>query len=629
MSDSGTKQGASGEDGVCMVGFETAPFCSPDELLQGLTYTPENVKDYGLLVLRSSNIKNGHLVFDDTVYVDRKVDSDHLVHKGDIIICVRNGSSALIGKCAIAERDYNATWGAFMACVRSDHNEFLYQVFQSDIIQKQIHGKSNATINQITNRDFRELTIPLPPLPEQRRIAEALSDTDDYISALEKLIAKKRDIKKGAMQELLTGKRRLPGFEGEWMEKKIMDFPADVVSGGTPSTFISAYWGGSIPWMNSGELNLKHVYVVEGRITQLGLENSSTTLVPSNSVLVGLAGQGKTRGTVAMNFIDLCTNQSIAAVLPNPSVYCSEYLYQNLDSRYEELRELSTGDRGRGGLNLTILRNLTVPFPTLAEQSAIAAILSDMDAEIDALTVKLNKIRNIKQGMMSELLTGGIRLVEQEIPAEAVAASKVVEFPKQEVAKQPAKGHNQHFDDAVMMAGIVNAFYSDKYVLGRKKVQKLMYLLRRYQNASTSGFKEKAAGPYDEHLRYTIEPLAIRNKYIVTKSSQKGTSFFKGDKIAQAVGYINKWDEVQNIQWLRNHFLTKTVDDLELITTVDRAMCALIKTKTAISMVTIKQYIHDSEEWKAKLKREIFSDFNIARAITWSTELFGTELRSP
>ncbi|MDR0819064.1 MAG: restriction endonuclease subunit S [Oscillospiraceae bacterium] len=180
-----------------MVMFETAPFCSPDELLQGLTYSPQNVKSHGLLVIRSSNVQNGQLVFNDNVYVDCEIDEMHLVHKGDIIICVRNGSSALIGKCAIADRDYNATWGAFMTCVRSPRFEFLYQVFCSSIIQKQIHGKSNATINQITNGDFRELTIPLPPLPEQRAIAAALSDADGYISALERLIAKKRNIKQG------------------------------------------------------------------------------------------------------------------------------------------------------------------------------------------------------------------------------------------------------------------------------------------------------------------------------------------------------------------------------------------------------------------------------------------------
>ncbi len=186
------------------------PFCSPEELLQGLTYSPANTREHGLLVLRSSNIQNSKLSFNDNVFVNIYVDPIKLVHKGDIIICVRNGSSALIGKCAIAKYDYNATWGAFMACIRSDRNEYLFQVFQSDIIQKQIHGNSNATINQITNADFKELKIPLPPTTEeQAAIVNILSDMDAEIDELTEMLNKVRTIKQGMMQELLTGRIRL------------------------------------------------------------------------------------------------------------------------------------------------------------------------------------------------------------------------------------------------------------------------------------------------------------------------------------------------------------------------------------------------------------------------------------
>jgi len=111
---------------------------------------------------------------------------------------------------------------------------------------------------------------------------------------------------------------------GDWDTKTIGSF-AYCTAGGTPSTQCIDYWDGPIRWMNSGELNLKIVHEVEGRITKKGLENSSTKLIPSKCVLIGLAGQGKTRGTVAMNMVELCTNQSIAAILPNPS-YFVKYL---------------------------------------------------------------------------------------------------------------------------------------------------------------------------------------------------------------------------------------------------------------------------------------------------------------
>jgi predicted type I restriction-modification enzyme, S subunit len=188
----------------------------------------------------------------------------------------------------------------------------------------------------------------------------------------------------------------------DWKTPRLMEL-TDIISGGTPSTKISEYWGGDIQWMNSGELNLRRVFEVEGRITKIGLENSATKLIPNKCVLVGLAGQGKTRGTVAINYIPLCTNQSIAAILPSNELN-EEFLYQNLDLRYKELRSLSTGEGGRGGLNLTLLKNLIIPLPPLSEQNAIATTLSDADALIFATEKLIAKKKAIKQGAMQELL---------------------------------------------------------------------------------------------------------------------------------------------------------------------------------------------------------------------------------
>src|SRR5574341_41746 len=188
----------------------------------------------------------------------------------------------------------------------------------------------------------------------------------------------------------------------DWDVKHIGDF-TECTAGGTPSTKVDSYWGGSIRWMSSGELHLKRITEVEGRITEEGLRNSSTKIVPENCVLIGLAGQGKTRGTVAINLIPLCTNQSIAAIFPKKS-FISEYLYHNLDSRYKEFREISSGEGGRGGLNLTLIKSMYIPLPpTLQEQQAIATALSDADAFILSLERLITKKRNIKQGAMQEL----------------------------------------------------------------------------------------------------------------------------------------------------------------------------------------------------------------------------------
>lgn len=194
----------------------------------------------------------------------------------------------------------------------------------------------------------------------------------------------------------------------DWDVKRLGDLTTST-TGGTPSTNVLEYWGGSIPWMSSGDLHLKQIYNVNGRITQIGLENSSAHIIPKNCVLIGLAGQGKTRGTAAINRIPLCTNQSIGAILPK-NTFSSDYLFYVIDSMYEHLRSLSSGDGGRGGLNLNILNHIVVSLPNFTEQKAIAEVLSDMDALIEAQKELIAKKRAIKQGTMQDLLSGRVRL---------------------------------------------------------------------------------------------------------------------------------------------------------------------------------------------------------------------------
>ncbi|MBO7327588.1 MAG: restriction endonuclease subunit S [Lentisphaeria bacterium] len=198
-------------------------------VINGLTYKPENVKRNGTLVLRSANIKNGRLAFDDNVYVDCSIPQELFVRKNDVLICVRNGSRTLIGKNALIEDNLPVTFGAFMAILRSNIGEYVYFLFSSNIIQKQINVNCSATINQITKRDFKSFYVPIPQnTQEQKAIAEALSDIDHLIAATEKLIAKKKDIKKGLMQELMTGKRRvITGATEKVKASELGEIPAD------------------------------------------------------------------------------------------------------------------------------------------------------------------------------------------------------------------------------------------------------------------------------------------------------------------------------------------------------------------------------------------------------------------
>lgn len=345
------------------------------------------------------------------VYANGRTDAglhgyaSYAVEKGDAITLTARGTPGELGFAFFRASAFTPIGRLLVLRSKGEADALFFANYINGMVR---FAQENTGVAQLTAPQVTRCQVDVPPLPEQRAIAKVLSDVDALLGGLTRMIAKKRDLKQATMQQLLTGQTRLPGFSGEWEVKRIGEF-TDCIAGGTPSTKIAEYWNGAIPWMNSGELNLKQVYAVEGRITEAGLANSSTKMIPAKCVLIGLAGQGKTRGTVAINHFELCTNQSIAAVFPNES-FIPEYLYYNLDNRYDELRELSTGDGGRGGLNLRIIKAISLPFPAVAEQTAIAAVLSDMDAELAALDTRLTKTRALKQAMMSELLTGKTRL---------------------------------------------------------------------------------------------------------------------------------------------------------------------------------------------------------------------------
>jgi len=176
----------------------------------GLTYSPDDVAEYGTLVLRSSNIQNNRLAFVNNVFVNMDLPDRVMVKDRDLLICVRNGSRNLIGKSALIDKSAEgAAFGAFMSVFRSDINNYVSILFQSNIIQQQIENNLGATINQITNKDLKSFKVPLPPLPEQTAIAEALSALDENLTLLDAKLQKLKLQKQGMMQALLTGKIRL------------------------------------------------------------------------------------------------------------------------------------------------------------------------------------------------------------------------------------------------------------------------------------------------------------------------------------------------------------------------------------------------------------------------------------
>jgi type I restriction enzyme S subunit len=233
------------------------------------------------------------------------------------------------------------------------------------------------------------LDLPFPPtLAEQEAIAEALSDADALIEAIEQLIAKKRQIKQGAMSELLTGKRRLSEFNDEWKTTKLGEFAK----------------------INKGQL-ITEKTVTSGNIPVIagGKEPAYYHNKPNRKgKTITISASGANAGYVA--FYDKPIFASDCSTIEEDFNYSIDFIYQFLLLNQQKIYNAQTGG-AQPHIHAKDLKPLEIIIPSKDEQTAIAEILSDMDAEISALEAKLSKARQVKAGMMSELLTGKIRLV--------------------------------------------------------------------------------------------------------------------------------------------------------------------------------------------------------------------------
>ena len=315
-----------------------------------------------------------------------------------------------VGKSAIMRTEM-AVSQHFMAwhCGSELDNHFLYYWLQS--AKPEFERIANgSTIKTIGLPYFQALKFPHPPLPEQRAIATALSDVDGLLGGLDRLIAKNRDLKQAAMQQLLTGQTRLPGFHAEWEDTTLGEL-ATFLSGGTPSRSNDDYWTGDIPWISASSLRCFEIWRSDSNVTRDAVAAGSKMAPVGSSLLL-------VRGSALHNEIlcglvtkPVCFNQDVKALVPRSHVMPSFLTLFIRGTTENFLSLVSSAGNTAGVLDTKLLKAFAINLPPLPEQTAIASVLTDMDAELAALTQRREKTRALKQAMMQELLTGRIRLV--------------------------------------------------------------------------------------------------------------------------------------------------------------------------------------------------------------------------
>lgn len=354
-------------------------------LVNGRAFKPEDWKDHGLPIIRIQNLNdpNANFNFTTSAVADR-----HKVKAGDLLFAW----SGTLGS-SFGARIWRGDEGVLNQHIFKVHGDahrttpnfslVVFQRIETDIA-KQAHGFKSSFVH-VKKSDLIKLHVPLPPLYEQNAIIEALRDVDELIASLDQLIAKKRDLKQAAMQQLLTGKTRLQGFSGEWETKRLGD--ALTICHGKSQKHIEDDAG---------------VYPILATGGEIGRTNSYLCEKPS--VLIGRKGTIDKPQYLDKPFWTVDT--LFYSDIRDP--YSAKFIYYAFCMiNWRGYNEAS----GVPSLNARTIEGISFKCPEPAEQTAIAAVLSDMDTELTELEQRRDKTIALKQGMMQELLTGRTRLV--------------------------------------------------------------------------------------------------------------------------------------------------------------------------------------------------------------------------
>jgi type I restriction enzyme, S subunit len=401
------------------------------EAIIGLTYKPEDlVENGGTLVLRSSNIRGNTLVFDDNKFVNINIPPKLRTRENDILICSRNGSKDLIGKCALINKENEGhSFGAFMTVYRSEYNPFLFYVFNSNLFKKQIYSNLGATINQITTGNLQNFKFAIPPLEEQQKIVSILTTVDKAIQKTEDIIEQTEKVKKGLMQQLLTRgightkfkKTEIGEIPEEWDVVTLQDIVKDTKLG----TNDTANSDQGLPLIKMGNLTFGGFNLSKIEYIDSNEEDYKEFLLNDGDFLFNTRNTPELVGKSAVWHNQLqhaIYNNNILKIVfdknlvPSPD-YISYQFNQGLLKKI--IRGLVNGTTSVAAIYWKDLSKVEIPLPKNDEQIQISKILMSFDKKIQIEEDKVQRLKSIKKALMQVLLTGKVRVkVDNEVMSQ-------------------------------------------------------------------------------------------------------------------------------------------------------------------------------------------------------------------
>lgn len=550
---------------------------------QGLT-TGEYLPQGDYILITGTDFKDGYIDWKKCCYVSKwryDQDTNIQIKVGDVLI----SKDGTIGKVSFLNSIPGpGTLNSGVFVVRPKQEDIVNQAYLSWIF-KSIWFKSfidqltaGSTINHLYQKDFVKFQLVYPKdKSEQTRIATALSNIDALISELGKLIEKKRAIKQGAMQQLLTGKKRLKGFSEPWVEKKLGEI-CDVKRG-VRVTREALTTEGQYP-------------VFQNTNYPLGYFNKYNVAANTPFVIVGgsagLVGFSKNNYWAADDcaYFDNCEELNLV------------FLYYILLLRQNEIkRHVRTASVPR--LDRKNIEDIVLSTPLLSEQSAIASVLTSMDNEISALEAKKAKFEQIKQGMMQQLLTGKIRLVNT-------------------VAKTNATSANVHFRRSVLAAEIAERLYEEP-TFGHVKMEKMLFLTERLCHIDIgSHYHRDAAGPYDNRALRSIDSQLKKHKWFEVKRTEKGNRYVPMQNRGKHKTYFDKYFSavLPTFEKIIDTFKTQNTERCEIVATLYSAWEDLLHSNKPFTDADIVNEVLNN--WHESKKR--ISQDRWLNAIQWMRE---------
>ena len=584
---------------------------------KGSGISKDDIKDSGIPCIRYAEI---YTMYDFVVkkcysHIEQKLAATSVQIKyGDILLAGSGETKEEIGKCVacLVDKAYAGGDNIIFRPNNDDINSIFASYVLNTICRNQLNklGQGDAIVH-IQSNNLKTVLMPVPPLLEQEKIAEVLGDIDSLIDKTQQLINKKKDIKTATMQKLLTPR-------DDWKEYVIGDLG---------STY-SGLSGKKKDDFGTGEskyitfLNIMNNVVIDTKQFENVIiqNNENQNRCMKNDLFFNTSSETPEEVGMCATLQDDISNLYLNSFcfgyrLKKPNIVNPRFFAYIFRTHYGRtiMQTLAQGST-RYNLAKDKFMEYKILLPEYLEQNKTTLVLSDMDGEIEALEKELNKYRDLKTGVMQQLLTGKIRLIGKSVEQD----DKVVSI--EDVAAH--KVANDEFKDAILISVLAYKFGNEQYPLGAFRRQKLSYFYKRHANMNIDEYTKKAMGPYNSKMKYQgAENIAIRNKY-VKKVGNRG--IVATNLISKAEEYYNRYYNSADMQWLDANFHYENNNNLEVLATVDYAINDLVSQNKAITLANIKTYIASDEEWRPKLELDYFTDNAIIKAMEKIKKLFNS-----